>query len=38
MLMPVAIVIGVNEWLPWSSLLEDLGRGHFFFLWVCNEA
>lgn len=29
MLMPVAMVIGVNEWLPWSSLLGILGRGCF---------
>lgn len=29
MLMPVAMVIGVNEWLPWSSLLGILGRGYF---------
>lgn len=29
MLMPVAMVIGVNEWLPWSWLLGILGRGYF---------
>lgn len=29
MLMPVAMVIGVNDWLPWSLLLGILGRGYF---------
>lgn len=35
MLMPVAIVIGVSEWLPWSRLLEDEGRGTLFFVRAC---
>lgn len=29
MLMPVAMVIGVNEWLPWSLLFGILQRGYF---------
>lgn len=29
MLMPVAMVIGVIEWLPWSLLLGIVGRGYF---------
>lgn len=32
MLMPVAIVIGVSEWLPWRRLLEDEGRGTLVFV------
>lgn len=35
MLMPVAMVIGVNEWLPWSWLLGILARGYFDILRVC---
>lgn len=32
--MPVAIVIGVSEWLP-CRLLEDEGRGTLFFVRAC---
>lgn len=35
MLMPVAIVIGVSEWLPWSRLLEDEGRGTLIYGSAC---
>lgn len=36
MMMLVAMVIGVNEWLPWSSLLGILG-GEYFVVCVQSE-
>lgn len=33
--MPVAMVIGVNERLPWCSLLGILWRAYFDFVAAC---